>query len=71
VVAVFDEDTPIRLIEAVRPDVLVKGADYSVEQIVGADLVLSYGGRILRATLEPGHSTTATVAKIAAGDTPP
>ena len=69
-VAVFDEDTPIKLIEAVRPDVLVKGADYTVEQIVGADFVLSYGGKVVRAELAPGHSTTATVAKIAAADRP-
>lgn len=69
-VAIFEDDTPVRLIEAVRPDVLVKGADYSVEQIVGAEFVLSYGGKVVRAELEPGHSTTATVAKIAAADAP-
>ncbi len=69
-VAIFEEDTPIKLIEAVRPDVLIKGADYTVEQIVGADFVLSYGGKVVRAELAPGHSTTATVAKIAAGDRP-
>lgn len=70
-VAIFDEDTPIKLIERIQPDVLVKGADYSVEQIVGADLVQSYGGKVVRAVLEPGHSTSATVAKIAAFDAPP
>ena len=69
-VAVFDEDTPIRLIEAIRPDVLVKGADYTVEQIVGADIVLAYGGKVVRAVLEPGHSTTATVAKLSGGNAP-
>ena len=63
-VAVFDEDTPLALIEAIRPDVLVKGADYTVEQIVGADIVQSYGGTVLRAALEAGHSTTATIAKM-------
>ncbi|HLG89788.1 MAG TPA: D-glycero-beta-D-manno-heptose-7-phosphate kinase [Alphaproteobacteria bacterium] len=67
-VAIFEEDTPIKLIEAIRPDVLIKGADYAVEQIVGADFVLSYGGKVVRAELAPGHSTTATVAKIAADD---
>ncbi len=67
-VAIFDDDTPARLIEAVRPDVLVKGADYAIAQIVGADFVLSYGGRVLRAALEPGRSTTAIVTRIAAGE---
>ena len=42
----FDEDTPMRLIEAIRPDVLVKGADYTKEQVVGWDIVESYGGRV-------------------------
>jgi D-beta-D-heptose 7-phosphate kinase/D-beta-D-heptose 1-phosphate adenosyltransferase len=65
-IAIFDEETPIRLIEAVRPDLLVKGADYALHQIVGADFVLSYGGRVLRAELEPGHSTTAVIARMAA-----
>ena len=64
-VVVFEEDTPRGLIEALRPDVLVKGADYTVEQIVGADIVQSYGGKIVRAVLEPGHSTTAVIAKMA------
>ncbi len=63
-VVIFDEDTPLRLIEALRPDVLVKGADYTIGQIVGADFVLSYGGQVLRAALEPGHSTTAVIAKM-------
>jgi D-beta-D-heptose 7-phosphate kinase/D-beta-D-heptose 1-phosphate adenosyltransferase len=65
-IAIFDEDTPMRLIEEVRPDVLVKGADYSLEQIVGAEFVMSYGGQVLRAKLEPGHSTTAVIARIGA-----
>ncbi len=64
-VVVFDEDTPIKLIEAVRPEVLVKGADYRVDQVVGADLVQSYGGRILLADIAPGHSTTATISRLA------
>jgi len=66
-VAIFDEDTPMRLIEAIKPDVLVKGADYTIEQIVGAEFVQSYGGQVLRAQLEPGHSTTAVIAKMNAG----
>lgn len=63
-VVVFGEDTPIELIEALRPDVLVKGADYREDQVVGRDLVASYGGRIVLATLEPNRSTTATIAKM-------
>ena len=63
-VTVFGEDTPDALIAALRPDVLVKGADYTMATVVGADFVKSYGGRIVLAELLPGHSTTATVAKI-------
>ncbi len=63
-VALFDEDTPIELIRTLRPDVLVKGADYTVEQVVGGDIVLDYGGQVKLAQLLPGNSTTATVARI-------
>ena len=65
VVVTFDEDTPIALLEALRPDLLVKGADYSVDQVVGADLVRRHGGKVMLAKLEPGHSTTETIARIA------
>lgn len=61
-VILFDEDTPLRAIQALQPDVLVKGADYTVEQIAGADVVLARGGRVVLAKLEPGRSTTALVA---------
>ncbi|MBM3731888.1 MAG: D-glycero-beta-D-manno-heptose-7-phosphate kinase [Acidimicrobiia bacterium] len=64
-VVVFAEDTPIDLIEAFRPDVLVKGADYAKAQVVGADRVESWGGKVLLAQLAPGHSTTATIKKLA------
>ena len=64
-VVIFGEDTPLKLIETVRPDVLVKGADYSREAVVGGDLVESWGGRVLLARLEPGFSTSATIARIA------
>jgi rfaE bifunctional protein nucleotidyltransferase chain/domain len=57
----FDEDTPLQLIEALRPDVLVKGGDYDRASIVGADFVESYGGAVLTIDLVPGHSTTAIV----------
>ena len=63
-VVIFSEETPLQLIEAIRPDVLVKGADYRVETVVGADLVQGYGGRVLLADLEPGHSTSATLARM-------
>jgi D-beta-D-heptose 7-phosphate kinase/D-beta-D-heptose 1-phosphate adenosyltransferase len=63
-VTVFEEDTPIELIKAFRPDVLVKGADYSVDQVVGGDLMAEWGGVVKLAELLPGQSTTATVARI-------
>lgn len=64
-VVIFDGDTPIELIEALRPDVLVKGADYRLDQVVGADIVQSYGGKVLLAELMQGYSTTATIARAA------
>ena len=60
-VVLFDEETPLALIELLRPDVLVKGADYRLDQVVGAELVQAYGGRVLLAELEPGYSTTGTI----------
>ena len=57
-VIAFDEATPLQLIQAVRPDVLVKGADYRKDEVVGAELVESYGGRVHLATLHRGLSTT-------------
>ncbi|MBE9605005.1 D-glycero-beta-D-manno-heptose-7-phosphate kinase [Acetobacteraceae bacterium H6797] len=63
-VSIFDEDTPIELIKLVKPDVLVKGADYRVDQVVGGDLVQEWGGQVKLAELLPGNSTTATVARI-------
>jgi D-beta-D-heptose 7-phosphate kinase / D-beta-D-heptose 1-phosphate adenosyltransferase len=57
-VVVFEENTPIRVIEGVHPDVLVKGGDYTVETVVGADLVQSYGGEVRLVPLVPGLSTT-------------
>jgi D-beta-D-heptose 7-phosphate kinase/D-beta-D-heptose 1-phosphate adenosyltransferase len=64
-VVIFSEDTPIELIKAIRPDVLVKGADYSVDEVVGSEVVQSYGGHILLADLEDGHSTTDTIKRMA------
>ena len=54
----FDEDTPLELIRALRPDVLVKGADYALDQIVGAAEVTGWGGRVVRVPLVAGRSTT-------------
>jgi D-beta-D-heptose 7-phosphate kinase / D-beta-D-heptose 1-phosphate adenosyltransferase len=65
-VVVFAEDTPLALIEAMRPDLLVKGADYRPDQVVGGDVVESYGGRVLLIDLLPGYSTTATIARASA-----
>jgi D-beta-D-heptose 7-phosphate kinase/D-beta-D-heptose 1-phosphate adenosyltransferase len=55
---IFDEPTPLELIEALRPDVLIKGADYQKDDVVGADLVESYGGRVYLSPLRPGFSST-------------
>ena len=64
-VVVFDEDTPERLIRAIRPDVLIKGADYTLDQVVGADFVMSYGGHVELVPLVAGHSSTATLSRAA------
>lgn len=63
-VAIFVEDTPVALIKAIRPDLLVKGADYGREAVVGGDIVEGYGGKVLLADLVPGHSTTATIRRL-------
>jgi len=60
-VVVFGEDTPLAMIEELNPDVLVKGADYTIENIVGAAHVQSYGGRVLTCELTPGTSTSRVV----------
>lgn len=60
----FDETTPLELIQALRPDVLVKGADYTLEQIVGAAAVAGWGGRVVRVPLVPGRSTTDLVRRV-------
>lgn len=64
-VVLFDEDTPLALITEMRPDVLVKGADYRREEVVGGAFVEGYGGHVLIADLVPGHSTSATIARAA------
>ena len=66
-VVVFEEDTPLELIRALTPDVLVKGGDYTVETVVGAEDVLGRGGEVIIVPLTPGHSTTGTVERMRAG----
>lgn len=63
----FGEDTPLELIRKVMPDVLVKGADYSLENIVGADLVLASGGLVKTIEFLPGYSTSAIEKRILDG----
>ncbi len=63
-VVIFGEDTPRATIEALRPDVLVKGADYTIDKVVGADLVHGWGGRVVLADLIDGQSTTNTIRKL-------
>src|SRR5450631_3584737 len=65
-VVIFDEDTPLELIELVRPDVLVKGGDYTLEQIVGAKEVMAYGGRVVINPIVAGFSSTGIIGKIRA-----
>ena len=63
-VVIFDEDTPLELIRALRPDVLVKGGDYSESTIVGADELRAWGGEVVVVPLTPGHSTTSTIERV-------
>jgi D-beta-D-heptose 7-phosphate kinase/D-beta-D-heptose 1-phosphate adenosyltransferase len=65
-VTVFDELTPLALIKAIRPDVLIKGADYSKDEVVGASFVESYGGRVYLAPVRSGFSTSNTLRKLGA-----
>ena len=66
-VVVYEEDTPEATLRALQPEVLIKGADYTIETVVGAELVQGWGGRVFLAELLPGFSTTATVARVSAG----
>lgn len=63
-VVIFDQDTPAEIISLVQPDVLVKGADWAADQIVGRDTVEARGGRVVRIAVEQGYSTTAIVERI-------
>jgi D-beta-D-heptose 7-phosphate kinase/D-beta-D-heptose 1-phosphate adenosyltransferase len=64
-VVVFHDDTPLDLINTLRPEVLVKGADYSENQVVGAEEVKSWGGEVVLADILSGHSTTGTIQRMA------
>ena len=64
-VYVFEESTPLNIIKSICPDVLVKGADYTVPEIVGAKFVLSNGGKVRTVPLTPGFSTTKSIEKMA------
>ena len=61
VVVIFEEDTPLQLINTIKPDVLVKGGDYAIEQIVGAKEVIEQGGRVVINPLVDGYSTTGII----------
>jgi len=63
-VVIFGEETPLRLIETLRPDVLVKGGDYTPEQVVGRDVVEGAGGRVVIVPLVPGHSSSRIAASL-------
>lgn len=64
-IVIFEEDTPIELIRDLRPQVLVKGADYRLDEVVGGDFVKNAGGEVVLARIVPGYSTTATIARLA------
>jgi rfaE bifunctional protein nucleotidyltransferase chain/domain len=68
-VILFDEPTPYNLINFIQPDVLVKGADYTIEQIAGFDIVLAKGGKVITIELLPGFSTSAIEARIKGNNT--
>jgi rfaE bifunctional protein nucleotidyltransferase chain/domain len=63
-VAIFDEDTPAEIVRRIQPDVLVKGADWGPDNIVGRDTVEARGGTVVRMELSPGYSTTELIRKI-------
>jgi D-beta-D-heptose 7-phosphate kinase/D-beta-D-heptose 1-phosphate adenosyltransferase len=66
-VVIFAEDTPHDIVAAIQPDVLVKGADWAADAIIGRDIVEARGGRVERIALAPGYSTTALLERLRAG----
>lgn len=67
-VVIFEEDTPLELIKAIMPDVLVKGGDYTIEQVAGAKEVISNGGRVVITPILDGFSTTAIISRTSSSD---
>ena len=63
-ITIFDESDPLALISAIKPDILVKGADWNEKEIVGADVVTAYGGKVVRAEVVPGISTSRLIRRI-------
>jgi D-beta-D-heptose 7-phosphate kinase/D-beta-D-heptose 1-phosphate adenosyltransferase len=63
-VVIFSEDTPTALLELLQPDVLIKGGDYAIDDVVGAEVVRSYGGEVRLATLVPGYSSSKVIARL-------
>jgi len=63
-VVIFPEDTPLNLVKHLRPDVIVKGGDYSEDTIVGATEIKEWGGQVVVVPLTPGHSTTAIIQRL-------
>jgi D-beta-D-heptose 7-phosphate kinase/D-beta-D-heptose 1-phosphate adenosyltransferase len=63
-VVLFGEDSPLKLIETLKPDVLVKGSDYKIDEVVGADIVRSYGGEVKLAAIVPGHSSSDVISRM-------
>jgi len=70
-VSVFDDDTPADIIARVQPDILVKGADWPADQIVGRDTVEARGGRVILEPVEQGYSTTAIISRVHSSGDPP
>ena len=66
-VAVFDRKRPLAIVTAIQLDVLVKGADWAADAIIGRDVVEARGGRVVRVGIAPGYSTTALLARVRAG----
>ena len=66
-VVLFDEDTPLALITVLAPDILVKGGDYRLDQIVGREVVEARGGKVLALPFLPGYSTSALIKRIQSG----
>ena len=66
----FNEDTPLELIRRNPPDLLVKGADYEKNEVLGADFVESYGGKVVLVPIVPGYSTSDALARIREAESP-